>query len=151
MNPLQDAINITENHLKNLKKAISEIKEKNILEDFDIEDFETVKIIDTFIFRFIKLQDYMGQKLFKRFLESIGESVEGLSFVDILDKLEKLQLISSVDRWMEIRKLRNRLTHEYPQELEEIKEEVEFAIYLVDEIENTFENIKSYLISRKIV
>ncbi|OIO66269.1 MAG: hypothetical protein CO186_09590 [Zetaproteobacteria bacterium CG_4_9_14_3_um_filter_49_83] len=37
-------------------------------EDMDVhalDDFDKVKVIDSFIFRFIKIQDLMGNKLFR--------------------------------------------------------------------------------------
>ena len=56
--------------------------EENLLGNLDTDDFEIVKVIDTFIYRFIKLQNYLGQKLFRNFLRVIGEDYENLSFID---------------------------------------------------------------------
>ncbi len=151
MSIIQENIQIAKLHLDRLKKAFEEIKERNLLEKFDIDDFETVKVIDTFIFRFIKLQDYLGQKLFRRFLEEIGEFYEDMSFIDILDKLEKLGVISLSEEWIEIRKLRNKLTHEYPDEIEEVKEEIKIAMDKITTLEKTIENIEKYLKERKIL
>ncbi|WP_457636081.1 HepT-like ribonuclease domain-containing protein [Persephonella sp.] len=151
MSVIQENIQIAKLHLDRLKKAFEEIKERNLLENFDIDDFETVKVIDTFIFRFIKLQDYLGQKLFKRFLEEIGEFYEDMSFIDVLDKLEKLGVISSSEEWIEIRRLRNKLTHEYPDEIEEMKEEIKTAMDKIPILEITIENLEHYLKNRKII
>ena len=74
-----------------------------------------------------------------------------MSLVDILDKLEKLEINSSTDEWMKIRKLRNKITHEYPDELKEIKEDMEIAITYFSEIENTLVNIKKYLKQRDLI
>ncbi len=151
MRVIQENIQIAKLHLDRLKKASQEIREKNLLKNFCIEDFETVKVIDTFIFRFIKLQDYLGQKLFRRFLEEIGELYENMSFIDILDKLEKLGIISLSEEWIEIRRLRNKLTHEYPDEIEEIKEEIKIAMDKIPILEKTIENLENYLKERKII
>ena len=151
MSVIQENIEVAKLHLDRLKKASNEIKEKNLLENFDIDDFEIVKVIDTFVFRFIKLQDYLGQKLFRRFLNEIGELYEDMSFIDLLDKLEKLGVISSVEEWGEIRKLRNKLTHEYPDEIEEIKEEIKIAQEKFQILEKTIEKIENYLKQRKII
>jgi uncharacterized protein with HEPN domain len=35
---------------------------------------------------------------------------------DLLDKAEKMSLISSADEWMKIRELRNKIAHEYTRE-----------------------------------
>jgi uncharacterized protein with HEPN domain len=148
---IKENIQIAKLHLNRLKKASQEIKEKKLLENFDMDDFETVKVIDTFIFRFIKLQDYLGQKLFRRFLEEIGELYENMSFIDILDKLERLEIISLSEEWIEIRKLRNKLTHEYPDEIEEMKKEIEIAINKIPVLEEAIENLENFLKKRKII
>ncbi len=151
MSVIQENIQIAKLHLDRLKKASQETKEKNLLENFDIDDFETVKVIDTFIFRFIKLQDYLGQKLFRRFLEEIGELYENMSFIDVLDKLEKLEMISSSEEWIEIRRLRNKLTYEYLDETEEMKEKIKMAMNKIPTLEKTIKNIEKYLKERKII
>jgi len=77
-------------HLERLKQPIQEIESLESLENMDLKDFEVVKTIDTLIFRFMKLQDYLGNKLFKAFLSEVGEYVDNMSFIDVLDKLGKL-------------------------------------------------------------
>lgn len=151
MSIIKENIQIAKLHLSRLEKASQEIKEKKLLENFDMDDFETVKVIDTFIFRFIKLQDYLGQKLFRRFLEEIGELYENMSFIDILDKLERLEIISLSEEWIEIRKLRNKLTHEYPDEIEEMKKEIEIAINKIPVLEEAIQNLQNFLKKRKII
>ncbi len=64
---IKDAFKITELHLDRLEKAASEIKKFKNLSEVSFEDFEVIKLIDSFIFRFMKLQDYIGNKLFKAF------------------------------------------------------------------------------------
>ena len=79
---------------------------------------ERVVYIDQFLFRFAKLQDAMGQKLFRWILICIDEEVEGKPFIDILNKLEKLSLIDSVNEWRELQEDRNELSNNYEDEPE---------------------------------
>ncbi len=151
MKIFKENLNIAYLHLDRLKKASNEIKEKGLVENFNIDDFETVKVIDTFIYRFLKLQDFMGQKLFRRFLMVIGDFYEDMSFIDILDKLEKLNIITSSDDWIRIRKLRNKLTHEYPGEIEEMKNEILMAIEMIHLFEETLKSIEEYLRRRNLL
>ena len=151
MSIISENIEVARIHLKRIKEAGREITEKNLLTKLNTEDFETVKTIDTFVFRFIKLQDYMGQKLFKRFLDAIGEFYENMSFIDMLDKLEQLDIITSADEWMKIRKLRNKITHDYPDELKEIENDLKIAMNYVDEIENSIIMIERYLKQRNLI
>ena len=78
-----------------------------------ITQLETA-LFDQFIYRFSKLQDAMGTRLFKQLLEALEEDISGLPFIDILYKLEKLQLIQSAKDWIDLRQTRNIVSHEYP-------------------------------------
>ncbi|WP_457640384.1 hypothetical protein [Persephonella sp.] len=151
MSYLEENLKIANLHLDRLRKASTEILEKKLLENLDIDNFETIKVVDTFVYRFIKLQDYLGQKLFRNFLRAIGEDYENLSFIDILDKLEKLDIISSAEEWIEVRKLRNKLTLEYPDELEYIKEKIELALRKIDLFINTIRKISNYVKDRGLI
>jgi len=83
---------------------------------------EEIKVLDQFLFRFSKLQDAMGQKLFKTMLNFLKEDIEGKPFIDILNMMEKLQLIDSANEWKELRDDRNELSHNYEDEPEEMSE-----------------------------
>ena len=111
---LNEILEKVELHRKRAKQALDELTSWNGIDCKVFEDFEKIKTIDTFIYRFIKLQDMMGDQLFKIFLEKIGEYKDNMSLLDVLDKLEKLEIIDEAVTWMEYRKLRNKLTHEYP-------------------------------------
>ncbi len=62
----------------------------------------------------------MGDKLFKEVLKAIGEYKDNMALIDCLDKLEKLEIIAQADRWMNYRAIRNKLTHEYSTNHEEM-------------------------------
>lgn len=62
-------------------------------------------LFDQLIYRFSKLQDSMGTRLFKQLLELLEEDVSGLPFLDILFKLEKLNLLESAKDWIELRRI----------------------------------------------
>lgn len=141
INDILEKVNL---HRKRAKSALTEITTWSYLGCDVFEDFEKIKTIDTFIYRFIKLQDMMGEKLFKVFLDEIGEYKDTMSLVDILDKLEKFEIIEDALRWMEYRKLRNKLTHEYPNNEQDILEGIQLAIQVFDDIERILENIVTY-------
>ena len=75
---------------------------------------EVLSFFDQLIFRFSKLQDSMGGKLFPALLENLGEEVRGKPFIDILTRLEELELLENANDWLVLRETRNTLTHEYP-------------------------------------
>lgn len=81
---------------------------------------EELSYFDQFIFRFTKLQDCMGNKLFKYILESLAENTQELSLIDMVAKAEQLNIIESAETWFTLRLIRNKLAHEYPFNTEEI-------------------------------
>lgn len=135
-------------HKKRLKQALEEIKEWDSLDCEIFEDFEKIKTVDTFIYRFIKMQDMMGEKLFKLFLDEIGEYKDNMSLLDVLDKLEKFGIIKEAYSWMEYRKLRNQLTHEYPNNEQDVVDGISLAIEVFNDIEIILNKIIEY---KKIV
>lgn len=143
---IDEVVKKTTLHLDRAKLALAEIKGWG--DDFgcDIfENFEKIKTMDSFIYRFIKLQDMMGDKLFRVFLDKFGEYKDNMSLVDVLDRLEKLEIIDDGSKWMEYRKIRNRLTHEYPNNEAEVIEGIKVAMDIFDDIECIFLNIQRYL------
>ncbi|RLD78914.1 MAG: toxin-antitoxin system antitoxin subunit [Bacteroidetes bacterium] len=75
---------------------------------------EKVSLTDQLIYRFSKLQDTMGNKLFRLILEGLEEDISSMPFIDILNKLEKLNLLDDHSEWLVLRETRNQVAHEYP-------------------------------------
>jgi len=84
----------------------------DVFTKFSLDD---IQAIDQFIYRFIKLQDELGEKTFKFLLLALKEDVEGKPFLEILARLEQLGILSNEDIWLTFRELRNELAHEYPE------------------------------------
>lgn len=80
---------------------------------------ENSGFVDQLIFRFSKLQDTMGDKLFPSLLELVGENIKDKTFIDRLNRLEELGLIFK-DEWMKLRKDRNEIAHEYSFNQDEV-------------------------------
>ena len=100
---LQNAIGALE---RNYVFPLSIVTFKNVL-----ESVEHLAYSDQIIYRFSKLQDCMGAKLFKSVLLYEGENINK-PFLDILNQLEAIDIID-VDEWFEIRDLRNEIAHDY--------------------------------------
>jgi len=137
-------------HLKRANILLEQIK-KYSLDDSINEDDEKIKTIDAFIFRYTKLQDFVGDKLFKRLLASVGEYKSNMSFIDVLDKLEKLEIISNSDNWINIRQLRNQLTHEYPDNISDIIDGIKLAIDYFEILKNDLFSIKEYINNKRLI
>lgn len=146
---LKETIQTTLVHFNRAKDNVEDIK-KFPVNITIYEDKEKIKTIDAFIFRFIKLQDFMGDKLFKDILKIVGEYKDNMSLIDILDKLEKLEIIKDADHWINYRAIRNKLTHEYPDNQEEVIEGINLAIIYFEEISQVLNNIMNYIEEKKL-
>jgi hypothetical protein len=76
-----------------------------------------LRLSDQLLFRFTKLQDAIGERLVPATLQRLAEPYESWPMRDRLDRLEKLGYLN-VDDWLRWRELRNRLSHEYPDQPE---------------------------------
>lgn len=78
---------------------------------------DEIEHIDQFLFRFAKLQDATGEKLFILLLEFLKEeNIRNKPFIDILNRLEQLGLLDDKNIWLELRKIRNNIAHQYEDE-----------------------------------
>ncbi|MCK9216036.1 MAG: nucleotidyltransferase substrate binding protein [Rhodoferax sp.] len=89
---------------------------------FTIEEAKKIEMdpilaerLDAFVSRFGRLQDTVGDKLLPSLLTALAEKTGPA--IDNLDRAEKLGLIESSDGWLEMRRLRNQMVHEYIEDL----------------------------------
>ena len=67
--------------------------------------------LDAFVSRFGRLQDTVTDRLLPALLQAMAEP-RGAA-LENLDRAEKLGWLDSADQWLEMRKLRNQMVHEY--------------------------------------
>lgn len=79
-------------------------------------DIDALDKLDAFRVRFCDLQDALGNKVFRSLLmlemETIGSNL------DVLNQIEKRELISSFGTWQDIRHIRNLFIHDYPDTID---------------------------------
>lgn len=112
--------------------------------DWQRLDDDAVGHIDQLLFRFGKLQDAMGRRLFPLMLKVLAELDEAEPFIDKLNRLEKLGLIPSARQWVEWRELRNQATHEYPDAPEQNAENLNLILEALPRLESVFELVATH-------
>ncbi len=131
---LKETLAICELHHQRMMFAFQSLEKYWPLTEFNFSQISAIELalFDQLIYRFSKLQDSMGTRLFKQLLEVLEEDISGLPFIDILFKMEKLNLIDNAKDWIALRQTRNTVSHEYPfykeiqiEELNLLPEEVE--------------------------
>ena len=76
---------------------------------------EQVAVLDQFLYRFAKLQDCIGLRLMPTVYSLLENDTTAHPFIDILNRLEKLGVLTSAADWQYFRSLRNNFAHEYPE------------------------------------
>jgi hypothetical protein len=72
--------------------------------------------LEAFVSRFGRLQDTVGDKLLPTLLMALAEPTGAA--IDNLDRAEKLGLLASADQWLDMRRLRNQMVHEYIEDVQ---------------------------------
>jgi hypothetical protein len=111
---------------------------------------EQAAFIDQYIFRFAKVQDLIGEKLFRAMLKASLEDIERFTFKDVLNRIEKFGVIDSAELWLEIRETRNDISHEYPAISEEAIASLNTIFKLKPTLEQVFQNCLEYLKSQGV-
>jgi hypothetical protein len=102
--------------------------------------------LEAFVSRFGKMQDTMADKLFPRWLLALAE-VPG-SQIETLNRAERLGGLTSTERWLEMRNLRNRLVHEYMTDPARFADDLalakEYSLMLMD----AYNRLRQYAMMR---
>lgn len=132
-------------HIQRMEAAYANVKKVLPLSHHQYAnlDDEIVRNIDQFLFRFSKLQDTIGDKIFKTVLEQYNPEFEKLTFIDFLHELEKREIIASANDWQILRKVRNNIAHQYDDEPEEMSQAINDIFAQFETIKQIFINIKN--------
>jgi hypothetical protein len=111
-------IEIAKIHEYRLKIALESLKDFLPInaEKFALLSNADYACLDAVAMRYSKLQDMIGSKIFALLLEVMAEKIESNRFLDMLNHLEKIGIIESVNFWIDLRNVRNFISHEYPEE-----------------------------------
>ncbi len=109
-----------------------------VLSDLETDDL-LANALETFVVRFGRLQDILGDKLLPKLLIALNERPK--SFSDNLDLAEKLGWIESASDWLAMRELRNQLIHEYIEDVQTLKLALDKAHAFVPELGQVAKNL----------
>lgn len=100
-----------------------------------LTDYDHQRIVNSFLFNYIKIQDKVGGALFRALLREWRElDTDSMTMLDILNRLEKLDILPSVEVWDELREIRNAITHEYPEDIAARIANIRLALQGYDQI-----------------
>ena len=99
--------------------------------------------LDVLAFRFSKLQDLLGTKVFREYLDTISYPIEDKNFLELLKELQKENIID-IDKWAEFRSVRNAIAHDYPYNDIEKIDAINYLISNVEYLISVKEKIETY-------
>ncbi|MCU6770361.1 nucleotidyltransferase substrate binding protein%2C HI0074 family [uncultured Bacteroides sp.] len=142
---------VCDRHIIRIKEALDEL---SAILPIQCDKYQTltsdeVRCLDQFIFRFSKLQDAMGAKLFRYILEHLNEDISSLPMRDILNRLERYNIIPSVSEWIYVRELRNEITHDYPIDDQEVVQAINELINKTDILLEIYKELKKRFYSEE--
>ncbi len=139
---LQKIIFECHKHIEKLNTAYQKLERLLPLTETSYLNFDEdqTSYLDQFLYRFSKLQDSIGQKLFKAVLDFKKEDTTAKSFIDILNRLEQLEYLQDIDGWFELRTIRNQLAHDYEDDSEEL-------VAIINKIFSQKTKLESYFFS----
>jgi hypothetical protein len=143
---LNDYVEIANMHAKRLEEALEEALKffpatPSMFANFTKKD---IAYLDMLSYRFGKIQDILGSKIFPLILERLGE--DALSFIDKLNRLEKLNVIDDANWWLELREIRNQITHDYPNDYDLLSEHFNNTIPKIKQLLQFWTNLQKYII-----
>lgn len=146
-NNIEAYLKTAEQHNKRFTWAINQMQKFMPLtaEKFEALTDEELAALEMFASRFGKLQNVLGVKILPAILELTQEPGEYPTFIDKLNRLEKMGAIPSADVWTEFRETRNQFTHDYPDDPELNANLINKAFDQGKLLQETFKHIKQYI------
>ena len=140
----QKVIRECDKHLQRLEFAKEQVKSLFPLDEnsyLQLSD-EDIQAIDQLLYRFSKLQDTVGEKLIKIVFSLYEENVEKYTFIDMLNRLEKAEILS-VENWKKLRIIRNELSHNYDDDPEQSSRVINTIYMRTELLKKIYLNIKN--------
>lgn len=146
----KSTIEICNIHKERIQMAYELLNQKFPFTSDKIEHLNQLELgmSEMLINRFSKLQDTIGEKIFPNVLILLGEDIYQKTPIDRLNMLEKLGIIEDANEWQDYRTARNAATHEYPDNLNRMAENLNHIMTLSQKLVTFWEGLHQFIISK---
>ena len=150
---LKSEIEVCDLHANRLSVALRHIEPLFPLtpEKLEVLKDEEIGFLELMSSRFAKLQDTIGRKIFPLLLMTLDEYEESNSFIDRLNKLEKLEILKDLSLWNRMRKVRNEIAHDYPGDSDQKALKIKHCFESSHSLLSFWEDLKKIMIQRTLV
>jgi uncharacterized protein with HEPN domain len=144
MSTFDEMLKIADIHVDRITMALDDLRLIFPLNQDKILNFSKneVMLVELLLSRFAKLQDYMGEVIFDHFLRSTGDYKSNLTMIDKINKLERLEVIEDAEIWKKMRRIRNHISHEYPDHPELMAQYINQVFELAPQLIEILNHIK---------
>lgn len=118
------------------------------LKNLDSDD-DLAERVEAFAARFGRLQDALVDKVLPAYFDLMAEPPRPV--IEMLDRAERLGLVASADAFIQARKLRNRLVHEYVENMDELAANLNEAKRASGQLTETLEQVAEALTRARAV
>lgn len=138
---LKEEIELLEHATRNLNQSYKKCKAIGVKETYSDDELESIEALTS---RFARTADILIQRMF-RLIDELDLSPNG-TVRDRINRAEKKELISDAHEFVEIRKLRNTIAHEYKADAPEsiYADVLQKTPHLLDSIKRTKQYANSY-------
>lgn len=135
---LKNDLSILDRALDTFNYSYENCKKIGIKEEYTYEELDKFESLTS---RFARISDILTQKVLKTIFLLLREDVK--TFIDRINKAEKLEMIDSSEQLKTIRDLRNEIAHEYC--VEDISEIFKNVLKYGDTLLGMIVSIKKYI------
>lgn len=117
---------------------------------YDSLSDDQVEHVDQMVYRFTKLQDALGAKLFPAILSVLREDAASLTVFDMLSELEKAGAVTDAAEWASMRETRNELAHDNQDDPEDGSRYLNDLYAAVEKLQTAAEHATAFVEERVI-
>ncbi len=117
----------------------------DLIDRLDSDDVLAERI-DAFVARFGRLQDTLGARLLPAAMRLLGDAPGAM--LENLDWAERLGLVRSADQWARIRRVGNRMIHEYVSDPAVLADALNQAHAFIPDLEHFLGAVRERLLAR---
>ncbi len=134
---LLESIDMLEKSLLTLEESFKRCEKIGIKESYEAQELIEFEALTS---RFARSVDILTSRLIRSLLRYLREDKKTL--IDVANYLEKLELVESADKFLELRDIRNLISHEYV--LENLNELFQMVLKKTPEVLRVSNNIINF-------
>lgn len=147
---LRSALAENDSHLQKIRNAALLLRPQIPLTvaTFALLDDSQIMVVDQLLYRFTKMQDSLGTRLFPSLFSLLENDDQPRPFLDVMNRLEQLRVIDRVETWQFFRNLRNRFAHDYPESLEQTVQSINTLHLEIETFLSLYERARGECLAR---